>query len=89
MRLFDWLELPVSAYFHLHLRNGDMMTAVTPIIRDGGIDMVMCVFCVCYCVVIVKSSISDQPASYLGPILPGQSRSSNHHLEAALSYEST
>ena len=40
MRLFDNLELPASADFHVHLRDGEMMEAVTPTIRLGGIDTV-------------------------------------------------
>lgn len=40
MRLFDRLELPASADFHVHLREGDLMEAVTTTIRDGGVDLV-------------------------------------------------
>lgn len=40
MRLFDGLTLPASADFHVHLRDGEMMEAVTPTIRQGGIDTV-------------------------------------------------
>jgi dihydroorotase len=41
MRLFHGLELPASADFHVHLRDGDMMAAVTPTIRAGGVDTTM------------------------------------------------
>ena len=40
MRLFDGLELPASADFHVHLRDGEMMEAVTPTIRQGGVNTV-------------------------------------------------
>ena len=40
MEHFNGLELPASADFHVHLRDGDMMEAVTPTIRQGGVDMV-------------------------------------------------
>jgi dihydroorotase len=40
MRLFDGLELPAPADLHVHLRDGDMMVAVTPTIRNGGVDSV-------------------------------------------------
>lgn len=40
MHRFDGLELPASADFHVHLRDGDMMDAVTTTIRRGGVDMV-------------------------------------------------
>jgi len=33
---FDGLELPASADFHVHLRDGAMMKAVVPTIRSGG-----------------------------------------------------
>ena len=36
---FDGLELPASADFHVHLRDGAMMKAVTPTIRKGGVDV--------------------------------------------------
>ena len=45
MRLFDGLELPASADFHVHLRDGDMMKAVTPTIRKGGVDTVYVYVC--------------------------------------------
>ena len=38
--LFNDLILPVSADFHVHLRDGDMMNAVVPTIRQGGVDTV-------------------------------------------------
>lgn len=38
--LFHELELPAAADFHVHLRDGAMMTAVTPTIRHGGVDTV-------------------------------------------------
>lgn len=38
--LFDGLELPAAADFHVHLRDGEMMKAVTPTIRRGGVDTV-------------------------------------------------
>lgn len=40
MRIFHGLELPASADFHVHLRDGDMMAAVTPTIRAGGVNIV-------------------------------------------------
>lgn len=39
-RLFDGLELPASADFHVHLRQGEMMKTVTPTISSGGVDTV-------------------------------------------------
>ncbi|KPI44643.1 Dihydroorotase [Cyphellophora attinorum] len=39
-RLFDGLELPASADFHVHLRQGAMMETVTPTITSGGVDTV-------------------------------------------------
>lgn len=36
---FDGLELPASADFHCHLRDGAMMKAVTPTIRKGGVNV--------------------------------------------------
>ncbi|EHK96153.1 putative dihydroorotase [Glarea lozoyensis 74030] len=37
---FDGLELPASADFHVHLRDGDMMKTVVPTIRQGGVNTV-------------------------------------------------
>lgn len=37
---FDGLELPASADFHVHLRDGAMMETVVPSIRSGGCDVV-------------------------------------------------
>ncbi|KZF19586.1 Dihydroorotase [Xylona heveae TC161] len=37
---FNGLELPASADFHVHLRDGTMMETVTPTIRKGGVDTV-------------------------------------------------
>jgi dihydroorotase len=37
---FDGLELPASADFHVHLRDGAMMKTVVPTIRQGGINTV-------------------------------------------------
>ncbi|KAG9246296.1 hypothetical protein BJ878DRAFT_417323 [Calycina marina] len=37
---FNGLELPASADFHVHLRDGAMMEAVVPTIRAGGVDTV-------------------------------------------------
>jgi len=37
---FDGLELPASADFHVHLRDGNMMKAVVPTIRQGGVNTV-------------------------------------------------
>lgn len=34
------LELPASADMHVHLRQGEMMELVVPLIRDGGVDTV-------------------------------------------------
>jgi dihydroorotase len=39
-RLFDGIELPASADFHVHLRQGTMMETVTPTIEAGGVDTV-------------------------------------------------
>ena len=36
-RMFHDLELPASADFHVHLRDGAMMEAVTPTIEAGGV----------------------------------------------------
>lgn len=36
---FDGLELPASADFHVHLRDGAMMKTVTPTIRKGGVNV--------------------------------------------------
>lgn len=38
--LFDGWQLPVAADFHVHLRDNEMMEAVTPTIRQGGVDTV-------------------------------------------------
>lgn len=38
--LFNNLELLAAADFHVHLRDGPMMQAVTPTIRQGGVDTV-------------------------------------------------
>lgn len=38
--LFNGLELPASADFHVHLRDGDMMDLVVPTIRKGGVNTV-------------------------------------------------
>lgn len=34
----DGIELPATADFHVHLRDGDMMAAVVPTIKLGGVD---------------------------------------------------
>lgn len=34
------MQLPASADFHFHLRDGPMMEAVVPTIRQGRVDMV-------------------------------------------------
>lgn len=39
-RLFDGLVLPASADFHVHLRDGAMLEAVAPTIRQGGVETV-------------------------------------------------
>ncbi|KIX00679.1 dihydroorotase, homodimeric type [Rhinocladiella mackenziei CBS 650.93] len=39
-RLFDGLVLPASADFHVHLREGAMLEAVAPTIRQGGVETV-------------------------------------------------
>ena len=36
---FDGLELPASADFHVHLRDGNMMKAIVPTIRQGGVNL--------------------------------------------------
>jgi len=38
--IFDGIEMPAAADFHVHLRDGPMMEAVTPTIRQGGVDTV-------------------------------------------------
>lgn len=38
--LFDGIEMPAAADFHVHLRDDRMMEAVTPTIRQGGVDTV-------------------------------------------------
>ena len=41
--LLNWVgfvKLPASADFHVHLRDGAIMEAVVPTIRQGGVDMV-------------------------------------------------
>lgn len=44
------MQLPASADFHVHLRDGTMMEAVVPTIRQGGVDMVyVMVSCVPKC----------------------------------------
>jgi dihydroorotase len=37
---FDGVELPASADFHVHLRDGPLMKAVVPTVRRGGVDTV-------------------------------------------------
>ena len=37
---FDGWRIPIAADFHVHLRDGAMMEAVTPTIRKGGVDTV-------------------------------------------------
>jgi hypothetical protein len=37
---FDGLELPASADFHVHLRDGPLMKAVVPTVRRGGVNTV-------------------------------------------------
>jgi hypothetical protein len=37
---FDGLELPASADFHVHLRDGNLKNAVVPTIRQGGVNTV-------------------------------------------------
>ncbi len=39
--LFDTVELPPTADFHSHLRDGAMMETVLPLIRRGGTDTVL------------------------------------------------
>ena len=39
-RLFRNLTLPAAADFHVHLRDGAMMEAVTKMIEGGGVDLV-------------------------------------------------
>lgn len=34
------IELPATADFHVHLRDGEMMNAVVPTIRQGGVNTV-------------------------------------------------
>jgi len=40
LKEIDRLELPASGDFHVHLRDGAMMEAVVPTIRQGGVDVV-------------------------------------------------
>ena len=40
MHAFDGIELPASADFHVHLRDGEIKETVTATIRNGGVDMV-------------------------------------------------
>lgn len=42
---FDGLELPATADFHVHLRDGEMMELVTPTIRQGGVNTVFVMVC--------------------------------------------
>jgi len=51
--LFDNLEMPAAADFHVHLRDGPMMEAVTPTIRQGGVDTVF--------VMVTESSCQHAP----------------------------
>jgi dihydroorotase len=37
---FQNLELPATADFHVHLRDGNMMETVVPSIRQGGVNTV-------------------------------------------------
>jgi dihydroorotase len=37
---FDGLELPASADFHVHLRDANLMKAVVPTVRQGGVNTV-------------------------------------------------
>jgi dihydroorotase len=39
-RLFDAVVIPASADFHVHLRDGTMLEAVAPTIKDGGVETV-------------------------------------------------
>jgi dihydroorotase len=39
-RLFHGLVLPASADFHVHLRDGAMLEAVAPTIKQGGVETV-------------------------------------------------
>jgi dihydroorotase len=39
-RLLDGLILPASADFHVHLRDGAMLEAVAPTIKQGGVETV-------------------------------------------------
>lgn len=56
MPLFDQLELPASADLHVHLRDGEVMEAVTPTIRNGAVDTV-------YVMVIFKTLLPVNPTS--------------------------
>ena len=38
-------SLPASADFHVHLRDGDLMEAVVPTIRQGGVNTVYVMVC--------------------------------------------
>ena len=61
MHQFAGLELPASADFHVHLRDADMMEAVNPTIRQGGVDIVYvcggCVWCVSWCCVVMPNLV--------------------------------
>ena len=55
-RVFDGLVLPASADFHVHLRDGAMLEAVAPTIKQGGVETVF---------VMVSSLESELVASTL------------------------
>jgi len=40
------IELPATADFHVHLRDGSMMETVVPTIRQGGVNTVYVMVCI-------------------------------------------
>ena len=45
MPLPDRLELPPTADFHVHLRDGEMMELITPTVKQGGCDTAYIMVC--------------------------------------------
>ena len=52
---FDHLELSPTADFHVHLRDGSMTETVTPLIKQGGVNLVY--------VMVFSSSIQNSAIS--------------------------
>jgi dihydroorotase len=70
MSIFEGLVLPASADFHVHLRDGEIMEAVTPTIRDGGVDTVY---------VMVIPSIGNISDWKCGRLMLSAEPGSSHH----------